>query len=122
MGGMRALTFAAASHQLAQIGQRFHARGWAMGTSGNFSAVVSRKPLQLAITASSLNKGALVPADIVRVDEKGRVSKSDRRASAETLLHLEIVRRRDTGAVLHTHSIWSTVLSDVHGSRGGLTI
>src|SRR5882672_2364445 len=111
---MRAPTFAAASHQLAQIGQRFYARGWVMGTSGNFSAVVSRKPLQLAITASSLNKGALIPADIVRIDADGRVVRSDRRASAETQLHLEIVRRRGAGAVLHTHSIWSTLLSDVH--------
>jgi methylthioribulose-1-phosphate dehydratase len=93
-----------------------------MGTSGNFSAVVSRRPLQLAITASSLNKGALTPADIVRIDEKGRVLRSDHRASAETLLHLEIVRRRSAGAVLHTHSIWSTLLSDLHASRGGLTI
>jgi methylthioribulose-1-phosphate dehydratase len=42
--------------------------------------------------------------------------------SAESLLHLEIVRRTGAGAVLHTHSIWSTMLSDVHAARGGLAL
>ena len=118
---MRAPTFAAASHQLAQIGQRFYSRGWVLGTSGNFSAVVSRNPLHRR-SPLLVEQGTLTPADIVRVDEEGRVSRSDRRASAETLLHLEIVRRRAAGAVLHTHSVWSTPLSTVHGSRGGLSI
>ncbi len=42
--------------------------------------------------------------------------------SAETLLHLEIARRRQAGAVLHTHSVWTTVLSDLHGHAGGFSI
>ena len=46
----------------------------------------------------------------------------DGRPSAETLLHLEIVKRRGAGAVLHTHSVWSTILSDLHASEGGLAI
>ena len=37
------------------------------------------------------------------------------RVSAEALLHVEIVRARGAGAVLHTHSIWSTLLSDRFG-------
>jgi methylthioribulose-1-phosphate dehydratase len=36
-------------------------------------------------------------------------------------LHLAIVRARGAGAVLHTHSIWSTILSD-GGSGDGLAI
>jgi methylthioribulose-1-phosphate dehydratase len=102
---------------LAAIGRRFYSRGWVMGTSGNFSAVISRTPLRLAITASSLPKGTLRPSDIVQCDEDaramGRVSK---RPSAETLLHVEIVRRRSAGAVLHTHSVWSTMLSEAWAS------
>ena len=42
--------------------------------------------------------------------------------SAETLLHIEIARRRGAGAVLHTHSVWTTVLSDLHAAAGGFTI
>ena len=102
-----------------------YARGWALGTSGNFSAVVSREPLRLAITASSLAKGALRAADILECDERGRVvGRRKGRPSAETLLHVEIARQRGAGAVLHTHSVWSTMLSDWAGQAGrtGLVI
>ena len=87
-------------------------RGWALGTSGNFSVVVSRRPLRLAITASSVAKGALKAADILECDERGHVvGRRAGKPSAETLLHVEIARRRRAGAVLHTHSVWSTMLS-----------
>ena len=113
-------SFPRTAAQLAEVGRRFYARGWALGTSGNFSAVVSRTPLRLAITASSVAKGALRPADILRCGESGRVvGRSSAKPSAETLLHVEIVRRRRAGAVLHTHSVWSTMLSDGHGGRDG---
>jgi methylthioribulose-1-phosphate dehydratase len=120
---MRALTFPTAARDLARIGRRFYARNWVMGTSGNFSAVVSRRPLQLAITASSVHKGALTPSQVVRLDDKGRIiGRTSHRPSAEALLHVEIVRRRGAGAVLHTHSVWATLLSDVHASRGGVLL
>jgi methylthioribulose-1-phosphate dehydratase len=110
-------SFAQAARELAAIGRRFYARGWVLGTSGNFSAVVSRKPLRLAITASSLPKGTLRPSDILKCDESGRVvGRASKPPSAETLLHVEIARRRSAGAVLHTHSVWSTMLSDAWGA------
>jgi len=109
--------FERAARELAAVGRRFYSRGWVMGTSGNFSAVVSRKPLRLAITASSLPKGTLRPSDILQCDDSGRViGRASKKPSAETLLHVEIVRRRSAGAVLHTHSVWSTMLSDVWAS------
>ena len=99
--------------ELAAVGRRFYSRGWVLGTSGNFSAVVSRTPLRLAITASSLPKGALRASNILQCDEHARVvGRAGGKPSAETLLHVEIVRRRGAGAVLHTHSVWSTMLSD----------
>ena len=42
--------------------------------------------------------------------------------SAETRLHLEIVAARPAAAVMHTHSIWSTLLSDRFAPRGGVAI
>jgi methylthioribulose-1-phosphate dehydratase len=108
---------------LAEMGRRFHARGWALGTSGNLSAIVSRDPLRLAITASGRDKRTLRTADILTVDAEGAAIKADSgRPSAETLLHLAIARVRRAGSVLHTHSVWSTILSDVHGPAGGLSI
>ena len=111
---------------LAGVGRRFYARGWALGTSGNFSAVLSRTPLRLAITASGTSKRELGPGHILRCDDRGRVigrasGRKPPRPSAETLLHIEITRR-GAGAVLHTHSVWSTMLSDRYAPEGGLSI
>ena len=58
---------------LAQIANECHARGWALGTSGNFSAVVRRELLLLTITGTGLHKGTLSPNNFVRVDAKGTV-------------------------------------------------
>ena len=115
--------FDGAANQLVAIGARFYSRGWVMGTSGNFSTVVSRKPLRLAITASSVHKGTLSTSEILEIDERGgTVGARPGKSSAETLLHLEIVKRRGAGAVLHTHSVWSTILSDAHEHHRGFAI
>jgi methylthioribulose-1-phosphate dehydratase len=42
--------------------------------------------------------------------------------SAETLLHVEVVRRCGAGAVLHTHSVWSTMLSESWAGRADDTL
>jgi methylthioribulose-1-phosphate dehydratase len=113
----------AAARALADTGRRLYARGWVFGTSGNFSTVISQRPFRLVITASARDKRALAPADIVTVDDRGLiVGKSRHRPSAETLLHLTIARARGARAVLHTHSVWSTMLSDRHASGGGVAI
>jgi len=113
----------AVARQLAVIGQRFYARGWALGTSGNFSAVLSHRPLRLAITASAVPKGELSAAHILVCDARGAVIGRRRgKPSSETLLHVEIARLRQAGAVLHTHSVWSTMLSELYAEAGGLKI
>jgi methylthioribulose-1-phosphate dehydratase len=114
--------FSSAAESLAEIGRGFYARGWALGTSGNFSAVVAQEPLRLAITSTGLDKGGLTPAQFLEIDEQANVMRGDGRPSAEALLHLAIVRSVDAGAVLHTHSVWSTVLSGTHARHGGIAL
>jgi methylthioribulose-1-phosphate dehydratase len=98
---------------LRAVGREFHGRGWSLGTSSNYSVVISREPLELLVTASGRDKSALSRDDFVRVDSSGRVTDgSDRRSSAETLLHCTIAELvPSVGAVLHTHSPWGTILS-----------
>jgi methylthioribulose-1-phosphate dehydratase len=108
--------------ELLRIGRRFDARGWVLGTSGNFSMVLVRDPLRIGITRSGAQKGELTPEDILTIDGDARVVGGQGVPSAETLLHVEIVRARGAGAVMHTHSIWSTVLSGRHGDPGGIEI
>jgi methylthioribulose-1-phosphate dehydratase len=112
------MSFADLAVQLAEIGRHCYARGWALGTSGNFSAVVNRDPLRLAITTSGVDKGTLSADEIVEIDAKGKVVAGSGRPSAESSLHLAIARGREAGAVLHTHSIWSTILSDAATEDG----
>ena len=115
-------TFSGIADQLGEVSRAFYSRGWVLGTSGNFSAVVSREPLRLAITPSSVDKGGLMAGHILQIDGDGNVLEGLGRPSAETLIHLAVVRLRAAGAVLHTHSVWSNILSDAYSTDGGLRI
>ncbi|PYR93845.1 MAG: methylthioribulose 1-phosphate dehydratase [Acidobacteria bacterium] len=114
--------FDEAARLLADVGRRCDARGWVLGTSGNFSAVLGRAPLRIAITRSGTHKGDLTAADILEIADEGIVVRGTGVPSAEARLHLEIVCARNAGAVLHTHSVWSTFLSDRCADRGGVAI
>ncbi len=118
----RTVPFAAIAAELAAIGRQFYARGWVLGTSGNFSGVISRDPMRLAITSTGLDKGALDVASFIEMDDAAHVVRGNGEPSAEALLHVTIVRALGAGAVLHTHSVWSTVLSGKHAARGGIEI
>ena len=108
---------------LREIGNQFHARGWSLGTSSNYSVVTRREPLELLITASGKDKGNLSRDDFVCVDGEGFPIAADQpRASAETLLHIAIAEQPDVGAVMHTHSIWGTLLSDLYFNDNGFRI
>jgi methylthioribulose-1-phosphate dehydratase len=115
---------------LEEIGKNFYSHGWVLGTSGNFSAVISREPLRLAITSTGSDKGKLTLAQFLEIDGAGNVvggsgDGNDRQPpSAEAPLHLAIVRCKNANAnaVLHTHSVWSTVLSDIHASEGSIVL
>lgn len=108
--------------QLSEIGKNFYGRGWVLGTSGNFSAAISRDPLRLAITASGNHKGNLTSEQIIQIDGAGNIVSGIGKPSDETKLHLVAVRMRGAGAVLHTHSVWSTLLSNAFAKDGGIKI
>ena len=107
---------------LAATAKSLHARGWLSGTSGNLSAVVQPEPLLLAMSPSGVDKGELTAEHILLVDEDARVISGVRKPSDETLLHLEIVKQRRAGSVLHTHSVWNTILSDLFADEHGVAI
>jgi methylthioribulose-1-phosphate dehydratase len=110
--------------RLRAVGREFHGRGWSLGTSSNYSVVASREPLELLITVSGKDKSALGSDDFVRVDAAGKpVDGSGKKSSAETLLHCLLAELiPSVGAVLHTHSVWSTILSGADLPRGSLRI
>jgi len=108
--------------QLAKLARHCYRRGWVQGTSGNFSAVVDRTPLRLCITSTGLDKSAITANQFVRVDENGSVVHGTGKPSAEAALHLVVARVRQAAYILHTHSVWSTLLSERHAREGSLWI
>jgi methylthioribulose-1-phosphate dehydratase len=77
----------------------------------------------MAITPSAAPKGDLTPEQILEIDLDGAVlGNRPGKASAEYLLHREVADACNAGAVLHTHSVWGTVLSEVYTGDGGLAI
>jgi methylthioribulose-1-phosphate dehydratase len=110
---------ACAARELIDIGAEFHSRGWSLATSSNYSVVLDREPLRLLVTASGKDKSRLRESDFVVVGDDGRsVTPTNERPSAETLLHVVLARQPAIGAVLHTHSIWATLLTDWRREAG----
>ena len=115
--------YAEAARGLIEAGHDFWRRGWSLGTSSNYSVIVNRAPLTLLLTGSGFDKGALRPDQFVLVDGKGKsMHPSYPKPSAETLLHVVLARSAGAGAVLHTHSVYGTVLSERHLPEGKLTL
>jgi methylthioribulose-1-phosphate dehydratase len=112
---------------LIQTGKYFFDRGWSLGTSSNYSVVLTHTPLTLLITGSGKDKGRLTDNDFVTINEHGQtIAPPGAKSSAETFLHIAGARaplqtaglaytgttQAPVGAILHTHSVWGAVLSD----------
>lgn len=113
---MQAGNLTTAAQALIEAGEAFHARGWVPASSGNFSLKLPGD--RLAITASGRHKGMLEMDDVICIDLNGQVVEGTGKPSYETGLHTQLYRHdASIGAVLHTHSVASTVLSMQSGSE-----
>lgn len=110
--------------ELAAVGTQLYWRGWVLGTSGNFSALRAFDPLRVLITASGADKGLLEPdKHFLETDENGKVLLGEGKPSAETALHLAIYKTKlNANSILHTHSVWGTILSDIYFPNGAIKI
>lgn len=113
--------FAARAREIVEAGRFLDSHGWAPATAGNYSARLGAD--RIAITVSGCHKGHLTARDIMVIDFAGRPiarsrKPSGQKSSAETLLHVQLLADFPAiGAVLHTHSVASTVLSMVDPGR-----
>ncbi|MBM3948018.1 MAG: class II aldolase/adducin family protein [SAR202 cluster bacterium] len=98
--------------------------GLVSGSSGNVSVRIDRPgaPPLLAITPAGKLYGSLKTADIVVCDYEMETLEGDLAPSSESLLHVGVyVRRPDVVAVVHTHSLHSSVMA-VTGSEVPLIV
>ena len=108
--------------EIVRIARLFHSRGWCLATSGNFSARVG--PDRAWITASGKDKGLLNEEDLLLIDLHGQIREPSKNSpSAETHLHCELYRSHpEIGAILHTHSVHSTIVSSLPEMKAPLSI
>ena len=71
--------------QLIECGRLFHSRGWSVGTSSNYSAVLNNDPAELIVTASGKDKGRLGRLDFVHIGANGSPIEPDQPLS---LIHI----------------------------------
>ena len=108
-------------NEITGFGRQFYERRWMWGTAGNLSVKLRQKPLELAITPSGLDKGALSPADLIILNEKAsergkKPAPGSPPPSAETTIHRAIYEARPgCGAVFHVHPIYATLISGLYG-------
>lgn len=108
---------------LRETGAYFFQRGWSVGTSSNYSVILDRDPCELLVTASGKDKGRLTELDFVRVGGDGvPLVPNQPKSSAETLLHCVVAQELEVGAILHTHSVWATLLSDFYFAKGSIIL
>lgn len=100
--------------ELIEVGRLLHSRGWLPASGGNLSARLDDG--RVLITASGSHKGHLTREDFVVLSLRGEVMEGSKKPSAETLLHLLVYRALpEVNAVLHVHSVNSTLISRVSG-------
>lgn len=87
--------------------------GHVIGSAGNVSIRIKKDEKEyVLITPSNVQYYEMVPEDILTIDMEGKVIEGKRNPSVEKKMHLSIYKEReDVNAIIHAHSIYSTVLS-----------
>ncbi|WP_414151315.1 L-fuculose-phosphate aldolase [Acetobacterium carbinolicum] len=91
--------------------QKLIEAGLTKGTGGNIS-IYNREQRLMAISPSGIDYFETEPEDVVVIDIDGKHVDGKRKPSSEHELHrIFYVKRDDIDAVVHTHSVYSTVLA-----------
>lgn len=106
---------------IVDTGLKLYRQSLTVGTWGNISALDPETNL-VYIKPSGMEYHEIKSTDIVVVDKKGEIIEGFRKPSIETSMHLAIYNaRRDVGAVIHYHPIYSSVLAITGVSLPGIS-
>ena len=97
--------------QIVKYGQKLLTSGLTKGTGGNLS-IFNREKGLMAISPSGVDYFETTPMDVVVMDLNGIVIDGERKPSSEFAMHSIFYKKRDdVNAVVHTHSVFSSVLA-----------
>lgn len=98
-----------------------HQRGWAPATSSNYS-IRDPESGKKFISQSGIDKGAFNGSHLLQIHPGGEPVEGEIRIpSAETLLHVMLYDNIEINCVLHTHSIYGTIVSKYFSMEKELT-
>ncbi len=99
--------------EIVKICKRLLNDGHVIGSAGNVSMRVKKGDEEIVlITPSNVNYEEMEPNDILIIDLEGKVIEGERNPSVEKHLHLGIYKERDdVNVIIHSHGIYSTILS-----------
>ena len=108
---------------LSATAREFYRRGWARGGSGNYSALLARRPMRLCITAAGDEIATLDDTNFLELDDDAEIIQGFGRPADETLLHLAIYRHRPKArCILYTQTAPGLLLADRCFVDGGLML
>ena len=111
------------AQELVELIHAIHAKGWSPATSTNYSFRNSAETI--AISQSGIDKSKFNIDHFMLMDFDGMLlpQYAQLKPSAETLLHLVLYQENPhIQVILHTHSVYATVLSRQWEHTGGLVL
>jgi D-3-phosphoglycerate dehydrogenase len=102
--------------KIVEVCQRLLNDGHVIGSAGNVSVRVKNEEGEIVlITPSNVNYKEMDLNDILVINLAGKVIEGDKNPSVEKHLHLGIYKEReDVNAIIHSHGIYSTILSTLN--------
>jgi len=110
--------------EYAQYIREWNAHGWSPATSTNYSVRIA--PDLMAISQSGVDKSRFTEQHFLQMGiSSGQLiaPPAGVRSSAETGLHLALYRvSAETNAIVHTHTVYNTILSERYLAQGYLRL
>jgi L-fuculose-phosphate aldolase len=102
--------------ELVETCKRLLTEGHVIGSAGNVSVRLKYNNQEcMLITPSNVNYDEMETEDLLILDLDGKVVEGQRNPSVEKHLHLNIYKARaDVRAIIHSHGIYSTILSTLN--------
>jgi len=100
--------------------RNYNAKGFSPATSTNYSFRIEKEANFIYVSRSGVDKSEFQADDFIQVDRKGNPTALNPTAipSAETMIHCAIYDLfPETNVILHSHSVFSVMLSKKAGER-----
>ena len=105
---------------IVNTGRELYKQNLTIGTWGNISVLDPETDL-VYIKPSGMDYNEINLEDVIVVDKKGKTIEGFRKPSIEMPMHLSIYNtRKDVGAIVHYHPIYSSVLAVTGSSLPGI--